>query len=125
MHKSMNRSAFALQVAEVLRVCGDFNGNELIGPDMVARPPDVAERAATDFGLENIFADALVNRGHFDSILCAAWELCFRLSQSSVLFHFFRDPIAGQQIIDRRHQAAENHKRPGSPSADGPAKEPT
>ncbi len=48
MDQAVNGDAFALEVAEVLRIGGDFDGDELVGPDMMMARPDFAERSAAD-----------------------------------------------------------------------------
>ena len=53
--------ALALEVAEVLRVGRDLDRDELVGPDVVVRPPDFAERSRGDAVLQDVFADALVS----------------------------------------------------------------
>ena len=54
--------------------CGSVGiliGDELVGPDVVVRPPDFAERPAADLLVEHVFADALIRSGHRYSIAVA------------------------------------------------------
>jgi hypothetical protein len=64
MHQAMNGYAFALQVAEILRIGGNFDSHELVDPDVVMPAPDLAECAGPDLAIQNIFPDALSNLCH-------------------------------------------------------------
>src|SRR4051794_21317157 len=64
MHQPMNGRALALQVADVLRICRDLDGDELVVPNMMARPPHLAKGSAADFRVEEVFGDSLVLSRH-------------------------------------------------------------
>ncbi len=65
MHKAVNGNAFALEIAEVLWIGGDFDGDELVGPDVMAGAPDLAKGPAADPGIQHIFPDTLTGLSHF------------------------------------------------------------
>src|SRR6185503_11892082 len=67
----MNRRSFALEVADVLPVGRDLDGHHLIGPHVVTRAPDLAERATTHKLFQNVLADSLIGRRHVYSL--TAW----------------------------------------------------
>ena len=60
----MDCDALALQSAKVLRIGGNFDGDKLIGPDVMMGTPDFAERPAADLGFQDVFADSLIGCRH-------------------------------------------------------------
>ena len=59
----------ALQVAEVGGIGRQLHGDDALGPDVVPRAPDFAERAASDDRVQNILAHSLTRICHLRSAL--------------------------------------------------------
>jgi len=64
VYQPMDRAPFALKVAKVHRIGWDFDGHQLIGPNMVMRAPDFAKGSPADLLVQDVFADALIGSRH-------------------------------------------------------------
>ena len=64
MDQAMDGRAFVLEVADVLRVSGNLDGDELVGPDVVVCLPHLAERSPADLLDQDVLADSLVRCRH-------------------------------------------------------------
>ena len=56
-----DRRALLLEIAEIVGVGRKFEGDEMrlvLLPQVVVRPPDLAERAASDAQVEDVFVDS-------------------------------------------------------------------
>ena len=69
MIQPMNGRSFALKIADVLAIRGNLDRDELIGPHVMTRAPDLSERATTDSLFQDVFADSLIGRRHVDSYI--------------------------------------------------------
>jgi len=55
----VNGGAFALQIANVLRIAGHLDCDNLAFPNVMARFPDLAEAAHAYDAIQNVFADPI------------------------------------------------------------------
>src|SRR6185437_2607183 len=137
MHQAMDRHALALQVAEELRIGRNLDGHKLVGPDMMVRPPDFAERAAIDFVLQDVFTDSLIDIHHKAlrsrqyaegsrqrQIPCLYSAFCL-LPSAYRLLYLLRNPVARKQIIRTSQKGRSAEEYDCRCTLDSPSEQPS